>query len=100
VGFVVRNLQCSLSSIETWCESWNIKINKDKTTQRLYFSHSHRTPVSHLTLNGRNIPSVNSAKYLSVIFDKRVTWRLHVEMIEAKGFRTFIRVHPYSEVND
>jgi hypothetical protein len=25
-----------------------------------------------------------------VIFDKRITWRLHIEMIEAKTFRTFI----------
>jgi hypothetical protein len=35
-------------------------------------------------------PFVNHVKYLSVIFDKRITWRLHMEMIEAKAFRTFI----------
>jgi hypothetical protein len=28
-----------------------------------------------------------------VIFDKRITWRLHIEMIEAKAFRTFIRIY-------
>jgi hypothetical protein len=49
--------------------------------------------VSHLTLNGRNIPSVNSAKYLGVLFDRRVTWRLHINMIEAKAFRTFISLY-------
>jgi hypothetical protein len=43
-GFVI-------SSMETWCESWNIKINKDKT-QGIYFSRSRRPPESHLTLNG------------------------------------------------
>jgi hypothetical protein len=26
-GFVVRKLQRGLSSMETWCERWNIKIN-------------------------------------------------------------------------
>jgi hypothetical protein len=31
-------------------------------------------------------------KYLSVIFDKRFTWKIHIEMIEAKAFRTFIRL--------
>jgi hypothetical protein len=36
-------------------------------------------------------PSSN-VKYLGVIFDKRITWRLHIEMIEAKAFRTFIRI--------
>jgi hypothetical protein len=50
-------------------------------------------PEAHLTLNGRNIPFVNRAKYLGVIFGKRITWRLHIEMIEAKGFRTFIRIY-------
>jgi hypothetical protein len=78
--------------MEAWCESWNIKINEDKT-QGIYFSHSHRPPVSCLTLNGKDIPFVNHIKYLGVIFDKKITWRLHIEMIEAKAFRTFIRVY-------
>jgi hypothetical protein len=37
------------------------------------------------------ISRVNHVKYLSVIFDKRITWRLHMEMTEAKVCRTFIR---------
>jgi hypothetical protein len=53
---------------------------------------SRRPPKSHLTLNGRNIPFVNSVKYLGVIFDKKVTWRLHIEMIKAKTFRMHIRI--------
>jgi hypothetical protein len=32
-------------------------------------------------------------KYLGVIFDKRMTWRLHIEMIEAKALSTFIRIY-------
>jgi hypothetical protein len=32
-------------------------------------------------------------KYLCVIFDKKITWRLHIEIIEAKAFRTFIRIY-------
>jgi hypothetical protein len=45
-------------------------------------------------LNGQDIRFVNSVKYLSVIFDKKITWRLHAEMIEAKAFRTFITIYP------
>jgi hypothetical protein len=78
--------------METWCDRWNIKINEDKT-QGIYFSRSCQPPEFHLTLNGRNIPFVNSVKYLGVIFDKKVTWRLHIKMIEAKAFRTFIRIY-------
>jgi hypothetical protein len=75
-----------------WCERWNIKIKKDKT-RAIYFSYRIRPPESLLTLNGRNIPTVNSVKYLGVIFHKKITWRPHIEMIEAKAFRTFIRIY-------
>jgi hypothetical protein len=50
-------------------------------------------PEAILTLNGRNIPFINHVKLLGVIFDKRITWRLHIEMTEAKAFKTFIRIH-------
>jgi hypothetical protein len=46
-------------------------------------------------LNGRNIPFVNHVKYL--IFDKRITRRLHIEMIGTKAFRT-LESTPYSKV--
>jgi hypothetical protein len=75
-----------------WCERWDIKINENKTGA-IYISHRNRPPDSLLTLNGRNIPFVNSVKYLGVAFDKKMTWRLHIEMIEAKAFRTFVRIY-------
>jgi hypothetical protein len=49
--------------------------------------------ASHLKLNGWNILFVNSVKYLGVIFDIKITRRLHIEMIEAKAFRTFIGIY-------
>jgi hypothetical protein len=70
----------------------NIKINEAKT-RAIYFTRRNRPPDSLLTLNGRNIPFVNSMKYLGVIFDKKIAWRLHIEMIEAKAFRTFVRIY-------
>jgi hypothetical protein len=64
-----------------------------KVKLRGSMSLAYRPPVYHLTLNGRNIRFVNSAKYLSVIFNKMITWRLHKETIAAKAFRIFIRVY-------
>jgi hypothetical protein len=91
-GYVLRKVQRVLNSLSAWCEGWNTKINEDKT-QAIYFSHQRRPPDSLLTLNGRNIPFVNSVKYLVVIFDKRIIWRLHIETFEAKAFRTFIKLY-------
>jgi hypothetical protein len=72
-GLVVRKLQRGLNSMEIWCERWNIKINEDNT-EGIYCSRSRRPPGSTLSLNGRDIPFVNSAKYLDVIFARKVTW--------------------------
>jgi hypothetical protein len=91
-GYVLRNIQSGLDSMAAWCKRWNIKINEDKT-RAIYFTHRNRPRDSLLTLNGRNILFVNSVKYLGVLFDKRMTWRLHIQMIEAKAFRTFIRIY-------
>jgi hypothetical protein len=82
-------MKVAASTIETCCEHWNIKINESKT-QTLYFSHRLRLSEAHLTLDGRNILFVNHVKYLGVIFNKRITWRLHIEMVESRAFRTFI----------
>jgi hypothetical protein len=44
-------------------------------------------------MNGRNIPFVNNVKYLGVIFDKNIIWRLHIKTIEAKAFRAFTKTY-------
>jgi hypothetical protein len=91
-GYVLRKIKHGLNSMVAWCGRWNIKINGEKT-RAIYFTHQNRPPDSPLTVNGRNIPFVNSVKYLGVIFDKRMTWGLHIEMIKAKAFRMFIRIY-------
>jgi hypothetical protein len=69
-----------------------MKINEEMT-QVIYFCHRCGLPESHLTLNGRNIPFVNSVKYRCIIFDRRITWSLNKEVIAAKAFISFIRVY-------
>jgi hypothetical protein len=96
-GYVLRKLQRGLNSMVEWSKRWNIKINEDKT-QAIYFSHRIRPPESLLTINGQNIEFVNNVKYLGVIFDKKITWGLHIKTIETKAFRTFIRTYSLFKV--
>jgi hypothetical protein len=98
-GYVLRKILRGLDSIVAWCKRWNIKINEDKTWA-IYFTHRNRPPDSLLKLNGWNIPFVNSVKYLGVLFDKRMTWRFHIQMIEAKTFQTLFEYIPYSKLSD
>jgi hypothetical protein len=89
---VLNKLQRGLTAVGSLCQRWNIKINDGKN-QAIYFSKRRRIPGDKLQLNGRNIPFVNSVKYLGVIFDRRMTWRLHIEKIAAKALGTYIRTY-------
>jgi hypothetical protein len=87
-GYDLRKLQHGLNSMATWFEHWNIEINEEK-------ARAIRQSDFLLMLNGWGTPFVNSVReYLGVVFDKKITWRLHTQTIEAKAFRTFIRIYP------
>jgi hypothetical protein len=89
---VLNKVQRDLTAVGSWCQRWNIKINEGKT-QAIYFSKRRRMPGDDLQLNGRNIPFVNSVKYLGVIFHRMMTWRLHIEKTAAKVLGTYIRTY-------
>jgi hypothetical protein len=96
-GFTIRKLQHDLTAMEEWCERWIIKINEDKT-QAIYFSHSNTPVESHLTLKGRNIPFVNNVKYLGVNFDRKISWRPHIEKIKKRPLEHLLIFSHYSKV--
>jgi hypothetical protein len=68
------------------------KINEENT-RTIYFSYRIRPPESPVTLNGWNIPFVNTVKYLGVIFDKKIAWRMQIQSVAIKVFRTLITLH-------
>jgi hypothetical protein len=88
-GFTVRKLLRGHTATEAWCGLWNIKINEDKIST-IYFSHGNMPVKSQHTLEGPNIPFVNNVKYQGVNFDRKISWRPHIDRIEAKSFRTLI----------
>jgi hypothetical protein len=98
-GYVVGKLQRRLDFMVAWYEHWNIKIKEDKSRE-IYSSHRRAHPFIFSTLNGLNTPFVSNANYLGVIFHKRNTWRLHMERIEVKAFRTFIRIYSLFKSED
>jgi hypothetical protein len=83
--------------VVSWFELWNIKNNEGKT-QVIYLSRRRRMSWNYLQLNGRNIPFVNSVKYLGDIFYRRMTWRLHIDKTAAKALGIYIRTYPIFKV--
>jgi hypothetical protein len=69
-----------------------MKINEGKT-QAIYFSRRLRVPEDELQVNGQDVSFVNNATYLGVIFDRKMTWRLHIERTMAMALRTYLRTY-------
>jgi hypothetical protein len=60
-------------------------------TRAIYFCRGHRPAGFHLNTE-RNITFVNRKIYLGVNFNRRITCTIHIKMIDAETFRTFISV--------
>jgi len=61
---------------ETWLKPWRIKANENKLTQ-ITFSLK-REPCPAVTLNAQHIPQRETAKYLGIHLDRRLTWQKHI----------------------
>jgi hypothetical protein len=82
-----------LTSLTLELQVNNVSFHRSNKFNFYVFMHEVSTRFkpseTHLTLNGRNIPFVNHVYYLSVIFDKKIIWRLRMETTGAKAFRKF-----------
>jgi hypothetical protein len=61
-------------------------------TKVIYFFNCIRPHESLLLLKWRYILSENSIKHLSLIFNTKLSWRLHIKTIEAKAYIRFARI--------
>jgi len=50
--------------------------------------------ISKLTFKGKSIVDRFTYRNGLIIFDKRITWIIHIETATTKAFRVFIRVYP------
>ncbi|CAH1712471.1 unnamed protein product [Aphis gossypii] len=55
-----------------WFTNWKIKINESKSSFVTFALRPHNYPP--ITINNTIIPHSNEVKYLSLIFDRRLTW--------------------------
>jgi hypothetical protein len=63
-------------------------------TQAICFSHRYTPVEASLTLKGRHIPFTNHMKYLGIIVDKKLTWKLHTETVATKALCIFLSIYP------
>ena len=79
-------MQLALDSVAAWTESWCVTINKEKTTATL-FTLSTKTKPGKLTLGNHTLQHEDQQTYLGITFDKRMTWKPHINQAESKARR-------------
>jgi ribonuclease HI len=79
-------MQLALDRITAWANRWCITINKEKSSAML-FSLSTKTKVGNLTLGGTPLEYEDQQTYLGVTYDRRLTWKEHIQNAEAKARR-------------
>ena len=79
-------MQLALDVLTAWAKSWCVTINREKTTATL-FSLSTKEFTGKLMLGSTPLKLEDQQTYLGVTFDKRMTWKQHIQNAEAKARR-------------
>jgi hypothetical protein len=71
-------LQTSLTRLMTWFGDLGLSLSANKS-EMMIFSRKHENPQVLVRLGQTAFRNVTEFKYLGIIFDSKVTWRLHAE---------------------
>lgn len=70
-------LQTHISQLEDWLERWKIKVNDQKCIHITFTLRRETCPP--VQINNQNIPQHTNVKYLGIHFDRRLTWKIHID---------------------
>jgi hypothetical protein len=77
-ALLIKYLETYLSALERWLSKWKTAINVSKSSALLFVKNGRRIPQPRpLRFFGEPIEWVDTAHYLGVTLDKRLTWSKH-----------------------
>jgi hypothetical protein len=76
-------LESYLADLELWLKKWRIAINVSKSMAMLFTRRRIQTPRP-VALFGEPNVWVDTARYLGVPLDKRLTWSTHIDLVRKK----------------
>jgi len=82
---LISYLESYLNDLQLWLSEWRIAINDSKSSA-IIFERARRRFIQPrpLTLFGEPIDWVETACYLGVTLDKRITWSPHIDQVRKK----------------
>jgi hypothetical protein len=70
-------LQQAINVINSWTKQWHIILNEIKSVHVNFTNQKVR--YIEVTINGHQIPHLNTAKYLGMTLDTKLQWKEHVK---------------------
>ena len=86
-------LQRSLKVATEYFKTWKLRPHPEKS-QHVLFTNRRIIEAKQLSLNNAIIPQSNTAKYLGIILDKKLTWDPHLTLTAKKGKQIFAMNYP------
>lgn len=83
-GTVCDQMQIALSTAHEWCINEGLSINPKKTIL-VPFTNRRKYSLKVLKMGGVELAPTDHAKYLGVIFDRTLSWKLHVDAVVNKA---------------
>ena len=81
-----HGIQDGVSNVHQWTDDWGLQISEVKT-QPIVFSLSTSKERTNIKLGDRTLPQVETPTFLGVKVDSRLSWKPHIESMQAKGIR-------------
>ena len=79
-------LQMTVERIEQWTKDWGLEINRVKTVATLFSLSTSKEKIK-IKLGNTVLPQEDTPTFLGVKLDKHLTWKPHIEDLEARGIR-------------
>jgi hypothetical protein len=83
-ALLVSYLESYLADLKLWLRKWRIAINVSKSMAMLFARRRMQTPRP-VGLFGEPIVWDDTARYLGVTLDKRLTWSSHIDQVRKKA---------------
>ena len=82
---VLTKLQRASDRMEAWTDNWGMLFSGQKSKAIIFSRYKPRTPPDRvLHIQGSDIPYVDNARFLGIVFDRKMNMRHHVDHVKTK----------------
>ena len=95
-----NKIQEALMVIERWAGIWRISLAPEKSNWILFSKcSSHKKSNIVLKMNDQTIPNCSQIKFLGIIFDEKMTWKIYLDKILRHATSKAVQIQSLSAKN-